>query len=99
MNVIRQTECLVVNPVMVNNFTALFNCTPAGRTSDLLIAMNLKISTKLFGAWWSVFGRAQRGPTIGFLLLQRFSVGISVENSLNSISVFWFILVCLLLVS
>ena len=35
MNVIRQTACLLVNPITVNNFAVLFNCTPAGRASDL----------------------------------------------------------------
>ena len=30
INVIRQTACMVVNPIMVNNFASLFNCTPAG---------------------------------------------------------------------
>ena len=34
MNVMRQTACLVVNPITVNNFAALFNFTPAGRVSD-----------------------------------------------------------------
>ena len=34
MNVMRQTACLVVYPVTVNNFAALFNCTPVGRASD-----------------------------------------------------------------
>ena len=38
MNVMRQTACLVVDPVTVNNFAALFNCTPAGRVSDLMMA-------------------------------------------------------------
>ena len=38
MNVMRQTACLVVNPITVNNFAALFNCTPAGRASDLMMA-------------------------------------------------------------
>ena len=28
MNVMRQTACLVVNPITVNNFADLFNCTP-----------------------------------------------------------------------
>ena len=33
------TYCmLVVNPVRVDNFASTFNCTPAGRTSDLMIA-------------------------------------------------------------
>ena len=30
INVIRQTACMVVNPIMVNNFASLFNCMPAG---------------------------------------------------------------------
>ena len=30
INVIRQTACMVVNPITVNNFASLFNCTPAG---------------------------------------------------------------------
>ena len=30
INVIRQTACMVVNPIIVNNFASLFKCTPAG---------------------------------------------------------------------
>ena len=37
-NVMRQTACMVVNPIAVNNVAALFNCTPAGRASDLMMA-------------------------------------------------------------
>ena len=33
INVLQQTACLVVNPIMVGNFAFLFNCTPVGRTS------------------------------------------------------------------
>ena len=28
LNVMRQSLCLVINPIMVDNFAALFNCTP-----------------------------------------------------------------------
>ena len=59
MNVLRQTACLVVNPITVNNFADLFNCTPVGWAS-----------VKLTWAWWSVFGRAHRGSTVWLLLLQ-----------------------------
>ena len=38
MNVMRQTTCLVVNPIMVNNFAALFNCTQVGQALDLMKA-------------------------------------------------------------
>ena len=34
LNVLQQTACLVVNPIMVDNFAFLFNCIPVGRTSD-----------------------------------------------------------------
>ena len=34
IDVLRQTACLVVNPIKVNSFTYLFNCTTAGRASD-----------------------------------------------------------------
>ena len=34
INVLQQTACLVVNPIMAGNFSFFFNCTPAGRTSD-----------------------------------------------------------------
>ena len=34
INVLRQMACLVVNPIKVNSFANLFNCTTVGRTSD-----------------------------------------------------------------
>ena len=34
IDVLRQTACLVVNPIMVNSFAYLFNCTTVGRASD-----------------------------------------------------------------
>ena len=34
INVMRQTACLVVNPIKVNSYAYLFNCTTVGRTSD-----------------------------------------------------------------
>ena len=37
INVLLQTACLVVNPIMVGNFAFLFNCMPVGRTSDSMI--------------------------------------------------------------
>ena len=32
--VIRQSACLVINPIMVDNFSALLRCTPLDRASD-----------------------------------------------------------------
>ena len=34
IDVLRQTACLVVNPIKVNNFSFLFYCTAVGRASD-----------------------------------------------------------------
>ena len=34
IDVLRQTVCLVVNPIKVNSFAYLFNCTTVGRASD-----------------------------------------------------------------
>ena len=38
INIMRQSECLVFNPITVNNFASLFNCTPVGRASDSMMA-------------------------------------------------------------
>ena len=34
IDVLRQTACLVVNPIKVDNFAYLFDCTTVGRASD-----------------------------------------------------------------
>ena len=34
LNVMRQYACLVINPITVDNFAALFNCTTVDRASD-----------------------------------------------------------------
>ena len=38
VNVMRQSACLVFNPIMVNNYDSPFNCTPVGRASDSTMA-------------------------------------------------------------
>ena len=78
INVIRQTACLMANQITVNNFAVLFNYTLACRASDLMKVPAYKLSTKLVGARFSVFGRAHRGSTVGYLLLQRFSKSLAV---------------------
>ena len=34
IDALRQTPCLVVNPINVNSYAYLFNCTTVGRASD-----------------------------------------------------------------
>ena len=99
MNFMRRTACLVVNPITVNNFADLFNCTPVGRASDLMFFflfcfvfyLPQRLSVKLAGAWRSVFGRAHRGSTVGLLLLQRFRLGLLLSTRLASSQ--WWILI------
>ena len=38
LNVTRQSACLVINQITVDNFAALFNCTPTVRASDPMVA-------------------------------------------------------------
>ena len=38
LNVMRQSACLVINPITVDNFAAPFNCTPVDRASDSMMA-------------------------------------------------------------
>ena len=38
LNVMRQPTCLVINPITVDGYAALLNCTPVDRASDSMIA-------------------------------------------------------------
>ena len=38
LNMMQQSACLVINPITVDKFAALFNCTPLDRASDSMIA-------------------------------------------------------------
>ena len=38
LKVMRQSACLVVNPIMVDNYTAFFYCTSVGRASAFCVA-------------------------------------------------------------
>ena len=35
---VRQSACLVFNPIMVDNYAAFFNCTPVGQAPDSMMA-------------------------------------------------------------
>ena len=68
INIMRQSACLVFNPITVNNFVSLFNCGSGVRLNDgpdikLFILVGL-------GRSFFVCCLAHRGSTIGFLLLQ-----------------------------
>ena len=44
LNVMRQSECIVINPITVDSFAALFDCTPVDRASDSMMAPTLSYS-------------------------------------------------------
>ena len=38
LNVMQQSACLVINPITVDGYAALFNCTSVDRASDSMMA-------------------------------------------------------------
>ena len=38
LNAMRQSACLVITPITVDSYAALFNCTPVDRASDSMMA-------------------------------------------------------------
>ena len=51
-NVMRQTACLVVNPIKGNSFAYLFNCTTVGRNSDWMTVPSQTLLKSNTGGWW-----------------------------------------------
>ena len=43
LNVMRQSACLVFNPITVDNYAAFFNCTPVGRALDSYDGPDIKL--------------------------------------------------------
>ena len=43
LNAMRQSACLVINPITVDGYAALFNCTPVDRASDSMMAPTKKL--------------------------------------------------------
>ena len=65
LNVMQQSACLVINPITVDGYAALFNCTPVDRASDSMV-----------GAGAFVCFLVHRGSTDYLALLQIFSGGV-----------------------
>ena len=40
IDVMKQAACLAVNPITVDHFAFLFNCTPVGRGSDSVMTIH-----------------------------------------------------------
>ena len=65
-DVMRQSAFLVVNPITVNNFPVLFNCTPMGQSSDSMITPQHKAKYLVGWGWTLVSLLAHRSPTSVF---------------------------------
>ena len=39
LNVMRQSACLVINPITLDSYAALFNCMPVDQASDSMMAL------------------------------------------------------------
>ena len=47
LDIMRQTTCLVVNPIIVDGYASLFNCTTAVRISDSMPALRKTLTSEL----------------------------------------------------
>ena len=74
-------ECCCVHSDILKHSVAMSdpceNCKPTP-------GLKLMVWESRAGAWWSVFGRAYRGSTVGLLLLQRFRVVLLLRTRLVS---------------
>ena len=43
INVMRQSACLIINPITVDSFASLFSCTPVGSASDSVMGPTLSL--------------------------------------------------------
>ena len=47
LDIMRQTACLVVNPIIVDGYASVFNCTTAVRASDSMTALRKTLTSGL----------------------------------------------------
>ena len=73
LNVIRQSACLVINPITVDGYAAFFNCTPVDRASNSMMARPKAIHFSWLGPELSSVCLGHRGSTDYLLLLQIFT--------------------------
>ena len=86
LNVIRQSACLVISPITVDGYAALFNCTPVDRASDSMMARPKAIHFSWLGPELSSVAWSTGAQLIIFFCF-RFSVvlfdrpGISIRHA------------------
>ena len=86
LNVMRQSACLVINPIKVNGYAAFFNCTPVVRASDSMMVRPKAIHFSWLGPELSSIAWSTGAQLIIFFCF-RFSVvlfdgpGISIRHA------------------
>ena len=70
LNVLRRSACLVINPITVDNFAALLNCTSLDRASDSMMPRPKAIHFSWLGPELFVCCLVHRGSIDDLLLLQ-----------------------------
>ena len=82
LNVMRQSACLVFNPVMVDKYAAFFNCMPVGQGVRLYDGPDTKVVI-LVGWGRSFLSVAWSTGSTGVFLLLRVSVSYSAPRDLH----------------
>ena len=90
LNVMRQSACLVINPIKVDGYAALFNCTPVDRASDSMIARPKVIHFSWLGPELSSVARSTGAQLIiffcfGFSVVLFDGPGISIRQATHFI--------------
>ena len=76
MVILRQTACMVVNPIIVDNFASLYICTTVGRSVLKLNDGSLLNLFQMVGAWPSM-------PVVGLLVVHFENTSIQIYWKLN----------------
>ena len=90
LNVMRQSACIVINPITVDGYAALFNCTPVDRASDSMMARPKAIHFSWLGPELSSVAWSTGAQLIIFFCF-RFSVvmfdrpGFSIRHATHCI--------------
>ena len=77
MNIMRQSACVVINPITVNSFASLFNCMLVGRASDSMMGPNIKLVNYLLITWLGLVLFLSVAWSFGVQLVVSFCSGIS----------------------
>ena len=78
LNAMRESACLAINPILVDNFAALFNFTPVDRAADSMMAR-----PKAIQHWSFRLLVVHRGSSDDPLLLQISSGGVLQSRDLR----------------